>query len=235
MLLSERLTRIAGFVPKGSVVADIGTDHALLPIYLILQKISPRAIACDLCTGPLETARANVILYGVEKSVEIRQGDGLESLNPGEAGVIVISGMGGAKITDILSPSPTVLDAAGRLILQPQSGAGILRRWLFNHGWTIIDEDLLLEHERFYEIIIAEHSPDPGLKISRKEEELLDIGPCLVEKKHPLLVSLLQEKISLAENVLRSLRHAKTPAARKMRREWRKKIDLCRRVIKNVS
>lgn len=239
MRLSERLTRIAGFVPKGLVVADIGTDHAMLPIYLVLEGISPRAIACDLYLGPLESAKANVFLYKLANKIEIRQGDGLQPLDPGEAAVIVIAGMGGAKIIDILEASPAVLDGVLRMVLQPQGGAGIVRKWLFEHNWQIIDEDLVLENDNYYEIIISEPLADIKAatmeKPSRKELELLEIGPRLVEKKHPLLVPLLQEKIKLAENVLKSLRHAKTPAAQQMRQVWRRKILLFRRVIENVS
>lgn len=240
MTLSERLTKIAGFVPKGFVVADIGTDHARLPIYLVLQGISSQVIASDLSTGPLSTARANVYLYKLEKKIEIRQGYGLEPLDPGEADVIIVAGMGGAKIRDILVKSPAVLDGVVRMILQPQVGAGIVRRWLFDHNWQIVDEELVLENDNYYQIIISEPSYEPkavGIdkKPSRKERELLEIGPCLLEKKHPLLIPFLQEKIKLAENILISLRHAKTPAAIKMRQEWRRKILLFRRVIDNVS
>jgi tRNA (adenine22-N1)-methyltransferase len=133
MILSERLSRIASYVPGELVVADIGTDHALLPIYLVLQEIASHVIACDISSGPLESARANIYLYKLTEKIEIRQGDGLEPLNRGEADVIIISGMGGAKIRDILETSPDVLDGVVRIILQPQRGAGIVRRWLFDH------------------------------------------------------------------------------------------------------
>ena len=238
--LSERLTKIAGFVPRGHVVADIGTDHALLSIYLVLEGISSQVIASDLSTGPLSSARANVYLYKLEKSIEIRQGNGLESINPGEADVVIIAGMGGVKIIEILEGSHAVLDGVVRIILQPQGGAGMVRRWLFDHHWQIVDEELVLEHDNYYEIIVSEPSPGPKVndidkKLSRREMELLEIGPCLLEKEHPLLIPFLQEKIKLAKNILISLRHAKTPAARKMRQEWRRKILLFRRIIDNVS
>ncbi|MDD2235498.1 MAG: class I SAM-dependent methyltransferase, partial [Syntrophaceticus sp.] len=158
MILSERLSVIAGYVPWGLIVADIGTDHALLPIYLVTQEISPYVIACDLCSGPLESARANIYYYKLADKVEIRQGDGLEPLNQGEVEVIIIAGMGGAKIIDILETSSDVLDEIVRIILQPQRGAEIVRRWLYDYGWEIIDEDLVLENSNYYEIIIAEHS-----------------------------------------------------------------------------
>jgi tRNA (adenine22-N1)-methyltransferase len=240
MILSERLSRIASYVPGELVVADIGTDHALLPIYLVLQEIASHVIACDISSGPLESARANIYLYKLTEKIEIRQGDGLEPLNRGEADVIIISGMGGAKIRDILETSPDVLDEVVRIILQPQRGAGIVRRWLFAHNWEVIDEDLVLENDNYYEIIIAEHTMNVGVfaidkNLGRQEEELLDVGPRLVEKKHPLLIPFLQEKIKLAENVLKSLRQAKTPAGKIMCQEWRRKILLYRRTIENVT
>lgn len=235
MVLSERLTRIASYVPRGSIVADIGTDHALLPIYLVLEGICPRAIACDLFPGPLDSAKANVILYKLARSIEIRQGDGLEPLQPGEADVIVISGMGGAKIKEILERSPTVLDEVSCLILQPQRGSGIVRKWLFDHNWVITDEDLVLEKDQFYEIIVAEQPTAQKPQYEIDDDALFDIGPLLIEKKHPLLIPFLEDKLRTAKNVLRSLRHARTPAAKEMKRVWLHKIEVMRRIIEDVS
>lgn len=235
MILSERLSRIASYVPEGFIVADIGTDHALLPIYLITQKISPHVIACDLSAGPLRAARDNLYLYKVVDKIEVRQGDGLEPLERGEAQAIIIAGMGGTKIIDILERSPDLLDDVRRIILQPQRGAELVRGWLFDHNWELIDEDLVLENDNYYEIIVAERSAaDLDKKLSRQERELLAIGPRLVEKKHPLLIPFLQENIKLAENILTSLRHAKTPAGIQMRQEWRRRKLLCRRMIEDV-
>ena len=98
MKLPERLLRIASFVPQSSLVADIGTDHALLPVYLARQGICSKVIATDLHPGPLEAARSTVALFNLWKQVELRQGDGLEVIRPGEVNVIIIAGMGGVKI-----------------------------------------------------------------------------------------------------------------------------------------
>lgn len=234
---TERITRIASYVPKGVVAADIGTDHALLPVFLIREGICPRVIASDLHPGPLEKARSNVLLFGLNSFIEVRQGDGLQSLEPGEADVIVIAGMGGAKITDILGAYPGVLKSVQRLVLQPQSGAGFLRRWLLKNSWSLMDEDLVLENGRFYEIIVAGHCPsgsaDPFL--AGVDNPLLDIGPRLVEKKHPLLVPFLHERINNMESVLKALRYARTPAAREMRQEWRRKIDFFKGVLEDAG
>ncbi len=235
MVLSERLTRIASYVPKGSVLADIGTDHALLPIYLVLEGICPRAIACDLYPGPLDSAKANVILYKLTQSIEIRQGDGLEPLQPGEADVIVIAGMGGAKIKEILEGSPAVLNETPCLILQPQRGSGVVRKWLFDHNWVITDEDLVLERDLFYEIIVAKQSADQEPQYEIDDDTLFEIGPLLIAKKHPLLRPFLEDRLRTAKSVLRSLRHARTPAAKEMKRDWLHKIEVIRRIIEDVS
>lgn len=235
MKLSKRIARIASFIPRGSVVADIGTDHALLPIYLVKEGICPRVFACDFYPGPLETAKDNVLLFGLGGQIEVRQGNGLQALDPGEADVIVIAGMGGAKIRELMSAAPAVLTSAKRLILQPQGGAVVVRKWLVNNNWLLLDEDLVLENDRFYEIIVAELLPE-GKDLTVSENEFLfEIGPLLLEKRHPLLVPFLQEKVKNAEIVLKALRHARTPAAKEMRKEWQKKIKFFRRVIKDVS
>lgn len=235
MKIPERIIRIAGFIPKGTIVADIGTDHALLPVYLIQNGICPKVIASDLYPGPLETAKANVLLFGLNAFIEIRQGDGLQPLEPGEADVIVVAGMGGVKIKDILAASPDVLKSARRLVLQPQSAAGSLRRWLLENNWSLMDEDLVLENGLFYVIIVAEPRPLDSSCAGEEDDLLLEIGPRLVEKRHPLLVPFLQEKIKNMESVLKALRYARTPAAKKMRQEWKKKIDFFKGVIEDAG
>lgn len=235
MKIPERIIRIAGFIPKGTIAADIGTDHALLPVFLIQNGICPKVIASDLYPGPLETAKANVLLFGLNALIEIRQGDGLQPLKPGEADVIVIAGMGGVKIKDILAASPDVLKSARRLVFQPQSAAGCLRRWLLENNWSLVDEDLVLEGGRFYVIIVAEPRPFDSSDAGSEDDQLLEIGPRLVEKRHPLLVPFLQEKMKNMESVLKALRYARTPAAKKMRQEWKKKIDFIKGVIEDAG
>ncbi len=240
MNLSERLVRIASFVPPGLVVADVGTDHALLPIFLVSNNISPRVIASDLAQGPLGFARSNVEHYGLGDKIMLKLGNGLEPFSPGEVQVVIIAGMGSIKILEILNGSPAVLKNIQRLILQPQRGADMVRRWLLEHRWQIIDEDLLLEQGNYYELIVSEPLGDaePNFKKaepSQRELEMLEIGPRLLAKKAPLLLPFLQEKVRFAESVLVSLCQAKEPAAIKARKEWQRKILLYRRVIERVS
>ncbi|CCO09119.1 conserved hypothetical protein [Desulforamulus hydrothermalis Lam5 = DSM 18033] len=207
--LSQRLATLANYIPAGSLVADIGTDHGYLPVYLVLTGRAPRVIAADLRPGPLAAARATLQRYRTADSIQLRLGNGLRVLQPGEADVIVIAGMGGGTIRDILQDSPVVAAAARRLILQPMADEPELRQYLINHGWTIADETLLLEDDRLYLVIVAE----PGQE-DIKDPLLLEVGPRLWEKKHPLLREHLQRLLAKYDKVGRGLTQSSQPAAR---------------------
>ncbi len=240
--LQERLLRIAGHVPPGSLAADIGTDHALLPIYLVKKGICQRVVATDLNAGPLAAARSTVALVSMGKRVELRLGDGMTIFQPGEADVFIIAGMGGVKIADILNGAPAVLGQASRLILQPLGGAAQLRRWLLDNNWGLIDEDLVIDDGRYYEIIVAEHHTGldrhamiPGLREKDDRDLWLEIGPRLIEKRHPLLVSYLEKQIQDMENILVALRRAQTPSARQRKLEWAERIADYKEIIRKIE
>ena len=137
-----------------SVLADIGTDHAFIPMEAIKRKLAKRAIACDIAPGPLEIGRKNVIKEGLADFFELRLGNGLEPTQPGEADTIVIAGMGGLRILGIIAGSLEKICNAN-LILQPQHDTSKLRRGLFDLGIRICSEHLAKEGERFYEILCA--------------------------------------------------------------------------------
>jgi len=237
--LTERLLRIANYIPQSSLVADIGTDHALLPVYLVRQGICSRVIATDLRAGPLEAASSNVGLFNLWKQVDLRQGDGLEVIQPGEVNVIVIAGMGGVNIKEILGRAAAVLQQAERLVLQPSAGASQVRRWLLGNGWNLVDEDLVIDDDRFYEIIVAK-SPGieeewlrDGLPVTDDDDSdfLLEIGPRLLEKRHHLLAAYLEKQIQDMESALVALRRAQTPAAWQRKQEWTRKIAYYKKII----
>lgn len=152
-MISKRLNKISSHI-KGKRMADIGTDHGLVPIFLIENKIVDYAIAADISKPSLQKA----IDLAKEKNIELdaRLGDGLEVLNP-EDGIetVVIAGMGGVLIGEILSASEISKNV--RLILQPMQGARELRKYLFENGYEIIDEDVVFEDDRYFEIIVAEY------------------------------------------------------------------------------
>lgn len=188
MELTQRLAAVADFVPPGVVAADIGTDHAYLPVYLIKTGKCTRVIATDLNEKPYRGACQAVAARELNTRVDVRLGDGLSPLSPGEVNVIVIAGMGGGTMIRILENSPGVLADVRRLVLQPMADAGDLRLWLVDNGWRIAGERLVEEDGRIYPVIAAE----PGEE-KVKDRFVLEIGPKLVENGDPLLVDYLEK------------------------------------------
>ena len=132
--LSNRLLSVASFVTEGNVLADVGTDHGYIPIYLMQEGRIERAIAMDINAGPLERAKEHITQYGLETYIETRLSDGVAALTPGEADSILIAGMGGGLVLHILEEGETVCRQAKELILQPQSEIERVRVWLYNAG-----------------------------------------------------------------------------------------------------
>ncbi len=164
-------------------MADIGTDHGHLALALVQQGRAERVIASDKNRGPYEAAKRTVHEYAIsEEQISVRLGDGLEVVKPGEVDTACIAGMGGILMNTILEASPEVTEALETLVLQPMNGAPELREWLYDHEWHIVDENLVIDDGRIYEIIKAE-------KGSRKKPSALDllVGPKLWKKKPPLL------------------------------------------------
>lgn len=158
MHIDNRLQAVAALVPQGARLADIGTDHAYLPVWLWEQGRIAQAVAGDIAAGPCRAARTTIAMYGASKAIEVRQGSGLAVLKPGEVDCIAICGMGGSTIISILEADMETARTAQCLILQPMAGAAGLRRWLVQQGWSIVAEDLVDDEPHFYEIICAERS-----------------------------------------------------------------------------
>lgn len=150
---SPRLRAIAALVPEGcACLADIGTDHGYIPVSLLLEGKIRRAIAADIGAQPLDRARHTAGQYGVTGKMDFRLGDGLTVLEPGEADVIVIAGMGGDVITEILAAAPWSR-AGPLLLLQPMSKAEVLRAWLPENGWAVSAEELVQDRGVLYPIL----------------------------------------------------------------------------------
>lgn len=158
--LSPRLRALAEAVPPGAVVADVGADHALLPAFLVRTGRCPRAIAIDARPGPLAGALRTLRRYGVQGRVELRQGDGLEPLRPGEADVVVIAGLGGETIAGIIAGRPEVAGTVRRWVLQPVRGREALRRYLAGQGWRVVEGEVA-EGRRRYAVMVAEPGGRP--------------------------------------------------------------------------
>jgi len=196
MVLSKRLQAIADRVLKDGITADIGTDHAQIPIYLLREKLAPRVILTDNKDGPLRKAKENLFAAGVTVSPEdLRKGDGLTVLNAGEVATVIIAGMGGLLIADMLSADIQKSLSFQRLILQPRTASAELRRWLTQNGFHIAGEQLAPEGRRLCEIITAE--PGEGTSQQNENRELLDyeISPLLLAQKDPFLKQFIDAKI----------------------------------------
>lgn len=198
--LTKRLQAAAGLVPKGARIADIGTDHAYLPVALCASGWCPSAIAADIAEGPLSAARSHVQGAGLASCIECRQSDGLLRIRPGEADGAVFCGMGGPLIEHLLEQSPDVVRSFSFLILQPQSQASRLRQYLYSHGWHITAERLIQEDGRLYEMMKAE----PG-RGEIQEEWMYDVGPCNWQSKDPLLPLLIHQIIEKDRTICQGL------------------------------
>lgn len=155
MELSPRLRAAAELVPHGAHFADIGTDHAYLPTWLLLNGVIDHAIAADLRPGPLDRARETAEKYAVSDCVDFRLCDGLNGLQPGEADAIAIAGMGGETIIHILSQAPWTKEEGMTLILQPMSTQPELRRWLAGNGYVIESERTVREDKTLYTLMLV--------------------------------------------------------------------------------
>ena len=151
--LSPRLQLLADWVPEGARVADVGTDHAFLPVWLVIHGKVDSAIASDLREGPLARGAETAREYGVADRVEMRLCNGLNGIAPEEADVVVIAGMGGENIAQILAAAPWTADGAHRLLLQPMSKMELLREFLANNGYEIVREQLVMDRGTVYPVM----------------------------------------------------------------------------------
>ena len=153
--LGARLKTVLRSVPKNAAVADIGTDHAFLPIELIKSGKATKVIACDVNEKPLQNAKRNIEKYGIS-NIELRLSDGLEKVNPHEVNTITIAGMGGDLIADIISRAEWLKDTDKTLVLQPMSSADSLRKYLYNNGFKIISETAVYDANRVYSVLLVQ-------------------------------------------------------------------------------
>ena len=142
MELSKRLTKVASLVTEGASVADIGTDHGYIPIYLIENNIAARAIALDINKGPLERARMHIVGHGLKGQIETRLSDGLKEVEPGEVDTMIAAGMGGGLVIKILREGKPVVDTLKSCILQPQSEIHRVRRYVAENQMKIVAEEV---------------------------------------------------------------------------------------------
>ncbi len=204
--LSPRLQKIADMILPCRCMADIGTDHAYLPVWLCSQGRCNTAIASDLSPGPLGRAEATVCRYGLKDRISLRLGSGAEPLVPGEADVIVIAGMGGLLIAELLKAKPQVFAAAKQILLQPMSSIPELRETLYQNGYTIDKEVLVREEEKLYHILSV--LPCPESEPMKQKDWYL--GRCLLRAGSEHLTEYLTAKKHQLEKKIAGLKQART-------------------------
>lgn len=204
--LSNRLKNVAELINKGNVVADIGTDHGYLPVYIVKENISDRVIAMDVRKGPLQKAKENVAAYKVKENVETRLSDGLFALSENEAQTITICGMGGELIQSILDRGMDKFDENTQLILSPQSEIKEFRQYLYINGYDIRNECMLKEEGQFYVIFDCRKKKTETkrcLPLADLETEVaFRFGRSLLEQKNEALYEYLLKERRNNEKVL---------------------------------
>lgn len=215
MILSKRLMRIAECIEGADCVADIGTDHAYLPIALIRQGRAKHVIAMDVREKPLLRAKKNIEEAGMGEQITLRLSDGAEKLLPGEASMINISGMGGSLMGRIIAERPEVFQAAQALYLSPQSELSAFRRQLMELGYHIVDEWMVSEDGKYYFILQAE----AGRECADYEPCELLFGRHLLNRQDQTLYAFLKHEKHIQETVLHKLMQLETKNAAIRRKE----------------
>jgi tRNA (adenine22-N1)-methyltransferase len=194
--LTPRLEKIARLVKKGSKVADIGTDHGYIPLFLLENGISTFAIASDVNKKPLESAESNIRAYGYGGQIETRLGSGLETLKPGEVDTVIIAGMGGLLISDLLETSPEIVASTNTFILQPMQAQEDLRKYLVEKGFKIQQDLLVKEDHRIYEVMVVEKGQQEVT-----EEIFYMVGFNLKENPLSLAKEFIERKIAIYSKI----------------------------------
>lgn len=200
--LSKRLLAVAELVTPGKTVADVGTDHGYIPIYLVERGLCKKAVAMDVNAGPLLRAEEHIKESGLEQYITTRRSDGVRALKKGEADSVVIAGMGGGLVIKILTEGREILSSVEELILQPQSDVDKVRHFLFDSGYRITKENMILEDGKYYPMMHV---------IKSRENEtypecFFKYGGCLIREKNQVLCQYLKKEesqlLSIKERLL---------------------------------
>lgn len=222
--LSDRLQMIADLIENGQTVADVGTDHGFLPIFLWESKISPKVILADISKGSLQKAIDNVYMQNYDEDIiktyfDFRLGDGIQILENREVDAVVIAGMGGVLMTEILGQDLTKTKSMKKFILQPRNGQGKLRWWLLNNGFDITSEKLVREGKFICEIVSAEVTDDKSKLVplpmdeenplKRESEDIkYELPESILISNGSLAIEFAEKKLNIELNILQKMKKA---------------------------
>lgn len=229
--LTKRLAAVANFIPKDARVADIGTDHAYIPIYLVKNNITNFCIATDINKGPILKANRNILKYRIDtQHIILKQAKGLQGIREYKLDTIIIAGMGGYLIIDILKNDLDVVKGIKKLILQPQQDIPEVRKFLHMIGFKIDDEVFLEEEGKYYTIISA----SPGSEFYDQDYEYV-YGKILIQKRDNDFIKWIYEKYDKLMSIKRQLSDLNTKSAIQRIKEIDKELLLHSEVMKCIS
>lgn len=224
--LSERLRTVASFVDENTILADIGSDHAYLPCYLVHEGIITKAIAGEVVKGPFESAQKQVRSEGLEENIEVRFGNGLAViLEEDNVETVTIAGMGGPLIASILETGKEKLTKVETLILQPNIHAKAIREWAIEEKWKIEKEVILEEHDKIYEILVLKKG-----MMNLSDKELL-VGPILCKEKSPIFQKKWNNELNEWQRIVNELNKLEGPEVQQKKTELENKITLVKELL----
>jgi tRNA (adenine22-N1)-methyltransferase len=223
--LSKRLETVVSFIPKQSKLADIGSDHAYLPCYAYLKGYITMAVAGEVADGPFRSAQQQVEKTGLRDVISVRKGDGLAVIEPNEVDCITIAGMGGTLIKHILEAGKEKLDGVKRLILQPNVGSHIVRKWLMDNDWELVAERILEEDGQIYEVLVAEKGN--GKQPYDNIEAGILLGPFLMKERNDIFLKKWKHEVAHWKHIVAQLTEKATTAeSMAKKQELERKIQL---------
>ena len=222
MEVSKRINFIIENLDVVETLADIGTDHGYVPLLALEKGLCKKAIACDINKEPLDKAKLNAILEGIDDELDFRLGGGFEPLNVGEADQVVIAGMGGNLIRDILEEGKEKVKECSSIILVPAQNPEVLRAYLYTNAYEVIKEDLCEDEGLYYEMFKVKKSEEAGVAL---DSIYYEVSPMLLRQKHPLMKEYLQYKIEDYNKILGFITES-TVTANKRREDIKEKINI---------
>lgn len=220
MKLTPRLKGILELIPENTSLGDVGSDHGYIPIEAVKKKNCPFAIASEIGLGPINNAKKSISQAGLSQKIQTRLGSGLKPYKPGEIETLVIAGMGGLLIRDILLESPQQVKSIKTFIFQPMVGQQILRKWLVENEFLIKKEILVKENSHIYEIFIAIHG-----KMEVADPLFYEIGMCPFSPKDTVAKIFLDKKIEKAQKAIEGLKKSQNEKEREAIKTWQAKKE----------
>ena len=230
MELSKRLQAVADLLGEGLKVADVGTDHGYIPIYLVETGKCPAAFAMDINKGPILRAKEHIEAHGLQDKITVRQSDGVKALVVGECESVNIAGMGGALAIKIMEEGKEIFKSLQEFVLQPQSELDKVRIYLHENAYCIVKEDMVYEDGKYYPMMKLVNGPvEPYSQVE------LRYGKKLLEAKHPVLKQFLEKEVQAKEQIIKNLNNEQGEHIQKRISELQEEVQYIKEALSVYS